>query len=122
MSDSEQLVDLSYVEELAGGRKDYIHQVLSIFMGNTAPGLVELATLVREGSDWDAISKKAHFLKSSLGIVKVEGMHERMQEIETLAKEQRDKPVIDRLLEESVSTFEKARPIILTHLEATREP
>jgi HPt (histidine-containing phosphotransfer) domain-containing protein len=108
----QEVVDLSYVMELGGSRPEFIRQVLTIFMENTPPGLKELEALVRKGRNWDKISKQAHFLKSSVGVVKVRGMHERLQQIETLAKEKRDKAVIVRLLDEIVTTFAEAEQII----------
>src|SRR5690606_29300708 len=81
----EPLVDFSYVEELAGDKPDYIHQVLSVFMEHTPQGMEELNRLIRNTEDWDKISKQAHFLKSGVGIIKIKGMHEGLQEIETLA-------------------------------------
>jgi hypothetical protein len=87
-------------------------------MENTAPGLKELEQLVRNTDDWDAISKQAHFLKSSVGIVKVRGMHEGLFQIETLGKEKRDKETIIKLLDEIVATFAEAEAVILKKMEA----
>ena len=111
-ANGEEIVDFSYVMELAGDKPDYIRQVLTIFMENTPPGLKELERLVQGKKDWDKISKQAHFLKSSVGIVKVNGMHERLQQIESLAKEKKDRDVIVRLLDEIVATFSVAEEII----------
>jgi len=118
MDDKNPIVDFSYVMELGGGRKDFVHQVLSIFMENTAPGLKELEQLVRNTDDWDAISKQAHFLKSSVGIVKVRGMQEHLHEIEILGKGKKDKAAIVRLLDEIVETFAEAEGVILEQMEA----
>jgi CheY-like chemotaxis protein len=120
-ANDDQLVDFSYIMELSDGRADYIHQVLSIFMENTPAGLKELEQLVREAKDWDAISKKAHFLKSSVGIVKIQGLHERLQEIETLAREQKGMETIDRMLSEILVTFSKAEQIILEKMDAAAQ-
>ncbi len=106
------VVDLSYVLELGEGKPEFVKEVLSIFMEHTPPGLKELEKYVRKGRSWDKISKQAHFLKSSVGIVRVEGMHDRLQKIETLAKEKRDKDVIVKLLDEIVITFSAAEKII----------
>ncbi len=107
-----ELVDLSYVYELADGRKEFVHQLLSIFLENTPPAVTELERLVKETDDWESISKKAHFLKSSLGVVKVQGLHERLQEIETISRDRPDRQVIEQLLEEVLDRFQKAEPVI----------
>lgn len=100
--------------ELGGSKPDFVRQVLTIFMENTPAGLKELEQLIRKGrTNWEKISKQAHFLKSSVGIVKVSGMHERLQQIETLAREKRDKETVVKLLDEIVATFSEAEKIIL---------
>jgi HPt (histidine-containing phosphotransfer) domain-containing protein len=114
-----QIVDFSYIEELSGGKQEFINQVLTIFMDNTPPGLKELEALVSSGKKWEAISKQSHFLKSSVGIVKVRGVHELLQKIETLAKEKRNMDEIKAYLEEVVNTFAKAEPIIKRRIEST---
>lgn len=114
----EPLVDFSYVEELADGKQDYMLQVLSIFMEHTPPGMEELNRLVRNTHDWDEISKQAHFLKSSVGIIRIKGMHEGLQEIETLARNQENKERITALVNELTETFSKAKTIILQRMEA----
>ena len=50
-------------------------------------------------------------------MVKVQGMYERLQQIETLAKERRSKDVIDILLDEIVTTFGEAEKLILKKME-----
>jgi len=45
--------------------------------------------------------------------VKVNGMHERLQQIETLAREKRDKEIVVKLLDEIVATFSEAEKVIL---------
>ncbi|HTM65724.1 MAG TPA: Hpt domain-containing protein [Flavipsychrobacter sp.] len=118
MENKNPVVDFSYIIELGGGRKDFVYQVLSIFMENTAPGLKELEQLVRNTDDWDAISKQAHFLKSSVGIVKVRGMQEHLHQIELLGKEKKDKAAIVKLLDEIIETFAQAEGVILEQMEA----
>jgi HPt (histidine-containing phosphotransfer) domain-containing protein len=115
-----QVVDFSYIDELSGGKPDFIRQVLTIFMENTPPGLKQLEDLIRNTNKWDAISKQAHFLKSSVSVIKIDGMHERLQKIELMAKEKKGaaKAEITTLLDEIVSTFSKAEVIINEKLEA----
>ncbi len=113
-----EILDLSYVKELAGNKKDYIQQVLSIFMENTPPGLKELERLIFETKNWDKVSKQAHFLKSSVTIVKIAGMHEKLQIIETLARQEKEPETIKQLLKEISSTFAQAEHLIREELAA----
>ncbi|RYZ56171.1 MAG: response regulator, partial [Sphingobacteriales bacterium] len=112
------LVDFSYIEDLAGGKPDYMRQVLTIFMDNTYPAVDKLEELINQKADFDPISKQAHFLKSSVGIIKIRDMYETLKEIEILGKEQRDREEIERLLQIVLATFAEARPIIEAKMNA----
>lgn len=113
-----ELVDFSYIMELGGSRPEFIQQVLTIFMENTPPGLKELEALVKEEQDWERISKQAHFLKSSVGVVKVRDMQQKLQQIETFAREKRDMALIRKLLDEIVVTFAAAEKVITEKIAA----
>jgi HPt (histidine-containing phosphotransfer) domain-containing protein len=112
------IVDFSYLEEMAEGKKEFTQQVLTIFMDNTPKGIEELKTLVAKKAIYDKIQKQAHFLKSSFGIVKVEGMHERLQQMESIAREKKDRKAIDQLMQEITAIFEKAEPVIKQKMES----
>lgn len=110
-------VDFSYLEEMAEGKAEFVQQVLSIFMDNTPKGLVELEKMVQDNAAFDKIQKQAHFLKSSFGIVKVDKVHERLQKMETLAREQTNRPEIEALMTEIMQLFEEAETIIKKKME-----
>lgn len=116
--ENDDIVDLSYVMDLSYGKPDFLNQVLTIFMENTPQGLLVLADFISKKTDnWDEISKQAHFLKSSFGIVNVKGMQERLQQIETLAKEKQERPQIEKLLSEMQEIFAIAEKVILRKME-----
>ena len=119
MENSEQIVDFSYITELSNGKPEFMNQVLTIFMENTPPGLVELENLIINTRKWYEISKQAHFLKSSVGIVKIHGMHERLQQIESIAKTKPDKLKVNQLLDEILDTFSRAEVIIRAKMKNT---
>lgn len=105
----------------------HIYELLTIYLDNTPPGIIDLEKLIRDTDDWEAIYKKAHFLKSSAGIVKVRGMYEGLLTIETKGREQlkkiengeatESKETFIRLLEDILAPFNEALPII----EAVRD-
>jgi HPt (histidine-containing phosphotransfer) domain-containing protein len=115
------LVDFSYIMELGGGKPTFIKQVLEIFLENTPPGINQLEQLIRNTNKWDAISKQAHALKSSVDIVKIHGMRDRFHQIELLAKDKKHKPLITKLLDEIISDFTKAEVIIRKKMEEAPE-
>ncbi len=111
------IVDFSYLEDMAEGKAEFVQQVLTIFMENTPKGLKELEQLVSSRANFDKIHKQAHFLKSSFGIVKVEGLHERLQQMEINARTKKEREVIGELMLEITAIFDKAEPIIKAKME-----
>ena len=111
------IVDFSYLEDMAEGKISFIHEVLSIFMDSTPKGLQELEKMVNENAGFEKIQKQAHFLKSSFGIVRVDGIHDRLQEIETLAREQKGREDINRMTDEIKGIFAEAEVLIKTKME-----
>jgi HPt (histidine-containing phosphotransfer) domain-containing protein len=116
-NDDQTLIDLSYVEELAGGKPEYMKQVITIFMDNTYPGVDELERLIKSKAEFEPISKQAHFLKSSVGIIKIKDMYDTFKTIELLAKEKQGREEIERLLETVLETFTKAKPLLLAKMK-----
>lgn len=126
MSD-QQLVDFGFLEELSGGDSIYKFELLSIFLGTTPEGVVNLERLVKEGKDFEAMYKQAHALKSSVGVIKIKDVHPGMAQIEALAraihegtdktKDADNKKQIETTLSSLLDTFNKALPL----LEAERD-
>lgn len=128
----EQLIDLSYLYEVSDNDPQYIYDVIEIFLGTSPAGLVTLEKLVDEGADYDAIHKQAHFLKSSFGIIKVNGILERLVKMDAQARivaeavaqkneatqEQRDaaKEEVASLMTEIKDIFQHAHPLIIEEM------
>src|SRR6185312_15615240 len=99
---------LSYLYEVSGMDPEYIYAVLEIFMNNTPDNVVELDRLIRSTDDWDAIYKQAHFIKSSVSIVKVDNMFEDLATIEALARQQKGKNEITAIMDRIQAVFKEA--------------
>lgn len=123
---SQSLVDFSFLHEVSGMEGQYISDVIDIFFSVMPEGLKKLADLVEENKNWEAIYKQAHFLKSSVSVIKVEGMYDRFYEIEVLgrksfeakkAKEKVDKKAVKeamtKVMHELQSLFAVAEPVIV---------
>src|SRR5690606_15747090 len=65
------LIDFSVLEEISGNDPGYISDVIEIFLGTMPEGLEKLEHLIKETDDWEATYKQAHFLKSSVSVIKV---------------------------------------------------
>lgn len=102
-----QLLDLSYIYELAGEKEDYVQQVLTIFMENTPRNITELGQFVQQ-KNWAQTSSQAHLLKSSIGIVRIAGLAERLQTMEHNAAKTPDENLLQQLYNEVVEIFSRA--------------
>lgn len=117
MSDS--LVDYSFLEKLSGGEPKYKYDVLEIFLNTMDEGMDNLSKLVEASTDYEAIFKQAHALKSSAGIVQVQDMHANLSRIEELGRNIYERGTktgqeeIKTLFSQTMDTYQKARPGIV---------
>ena len=108
-----ELIDLSFLRDISDNDPNYIYDVLEIFLSSTPDGVNKLEHLVRTSSDYEAIYKQAHFLKSSVSIIKVRNMLETLTTIEGLAKKHTPKEEIVPMMEEMLLTFREALPLLI---------
>lgn len=120
METDEELIDLSYLHELSGNDPGYIHEVIQLFLGTMPEGLNKLEELVRQTGDKDAIYRQAHFLKSSVSIVKIRGMYENLADIEMLAKKDEPMSRITKVLDETLAIFAEAHPLLIAEKERNK--
>jgi CheY-like chemotaxis protein len=104
----EPLVDLSYLTDLSGDDPAYLRDVVGIFLGSVPQSLEHLQKLVEDGSNRDAIRKTAHSLKSSFGVIQVNGFLERLAQIETLASGPNGQEDMQRLVSSLTDDFQQA--------------
>lgn len=129
---NEPLIDFDFLNEISGGDSRYIYEVLEIFLSNTPDGVNTLEKLLRETDDWDAIYKQAHFLKSSVGIIKIRGAYEQLVSIEAMGRAQAKnaelgKPLTGKeefikLLDGLVETFREAIPVLIAERDKNKPP
>ena len=117
----EPLIDLNFLQELSGGDAKYIYELLDIFLGTTPEGLETLEQLIRDTTDWEATYKQAHFLKSSVGIVKIRDMHQQLARIEELGRKQEGREEILQLLDKILATFREAHPILIAERDKHKQ-
>ena len=91
---------------------------MTIFLENMPEVLDKLNNVIQDGSDWDAISKQAHFLKSSTSVVKVGDMFDKLYDIEKLTKiSGTELETIKIIFAEIQELFIQAHPILLSENE-----
>ena len=110
---NKNLVDLSYLYELSGNDASYIAEVMSLFLGTMPEGLEQLAHQIRETQDYEGIYKQAHFLKSSVSVIRVRNMYENLTQLESLAKAQAPREQMLPILTELENIYQAAHPILV---------
>jgi PAS domain S-box-containing protein len=110
---SQPLVDFSFLYEISDNDPAYINEVINLFLGTMPEGLEKLDSVIRTTDDWEAIYKQAHFLKSSVSVVRVRDMFDNLAKIEALAKAHGNKEEIIALLDTIQTTFKEAHPVVL---------
>lgn len=110
-----ELYNLSYLEEMDDA--EYAAEVLELFFDLTPTALAELkeAALLEE---WSEVSKKAHSLKSSLGILQLNKLLATVTQIETKAKNETDTDTIETLLHAAARQYELVKPALEAELQS----
>lgn len=114
------IVDFSYLNDLSGGDPAYIKEVLNLFLGTMPDGLKQLGRLVREGNDFDGIYRQAHFLKSSVSVIRVRNMFDDLTKLEALAKAKSPKEDMMPVMEGLENIYNAAHPILMTERDGSR--
>lgn len=109
---NEPLIDLAYLRELADNDPTYIKDVLDIFLETAPEGIEKLAALALDTTDWEATYKQAHFLKSSMSIVKVRGAYDMLVQIEKLARDVKEIDTIRSTTRNLLTVFAEAKPLL----------
>jgi CheY-like chemotaxis protein len=81
----EKLYDLSMVEAVSGGDKTFIVKMMDLFLQTVPQTLNDLQTSA-EKKDWNAVSKHAHKLKSTIDSMAITLLKQDIRTIENDAK------------------------------------
>ena len=103
LNDDNIYYDLSYLNEMDD--EQYVKEVIRLFLEST-PGLLNDISNAADLEDWNSVYQKAHKLKSSVGLLKMDVLFKCLSEIESRAKAQTDMASIKALLESAKSTYE----------------
>jgi HPt (histidine-containing phosphotransfer) domain-containing protein len=107
------MIDYSFLNEVSGNDASYKYEVLSIFLDTIPDGIKKLEELINNTDNWDAIYKQAHFLKSSLSIIKISNIYDMVSEIERIASGAKDKTEVLPLMENISRVFNAAHPLLI---------
>jgi HPt (histidine-containing phosphotransfer) domain-containing protein len=116
------LLDISFLYEVADNDNVYINEVIKLFLDSVPGGLAKLEKAIKETNDFETIQRQAHALKSSAGIIKVRGMYEGLVVIEASARQQKDKDEMLVKLDEILTNFKAALPLIEAERKKNEHP
>ena len=86
---AEKLFDLSLIEAISGGDKDFIRQMIDLFI-ETVPANVQEMNDCLARENWDGVNKVAHKLKSILDSMGINSVKQDVRTLEMLAKNRQD--------------------------------
>lgn len=86
---SEKLYDLSMVQAIAGGDAGFIKKMVQIFLDTMPPSVVQLQNELQL-QNWDALSKLAHKMKSTIDSMGIASLKDVIRTVEANGKHKND--------------------------------
>ena len=114
----ENLFDLSILEEMDD--KEYIVEIVSMFLKDT-PGELKEIKLALTAGNLETVSKKAHKLKSSAGILQAQYMIGLLADLERIAKTEKTEAgslTVFENVQRQYKDLEQALQKLLKNMEA----
>ena len=102
---TEFTLDLSYLDEVSGGNKEFIVEMIDMFVAQTPAQVSQLVQAIENG-DYKSIASLAHKIKPTLAFVGVEEIRLAFAEAESSAREQRDLEKIKTSFDNVEQVFE----------------
>ena len=89
MAKESNVVNLDYLNSMSGGNKDIIREMIGLFQQQVPEFLSEMKEHHKNG-DWHNLGALAHKAKSSIAIMGMELLAEKLKELEVKAKKGED--------------------------------
>ncbi len=102
---TEKLYDLSLIESISGGDRDFIRKMIDLFIETVPANVTELNAHLA-GENWDGVSKVAHKLKSTLDSMGVQSVKQEVRTIEQGAKNRQELERMAGLIGKVTSTVD----------------
>lgn len=106
---SEQDFDLSFLEEIADGNKEFLVESIDMFLVQTPEIFGQISQAIA-AKDWVTTASLAHKVKSNLGFFGMDRIKNEMQEIEINAKGGGTDPML-------AAKFESTKKAVLKTVE-----
>ena len=89
MNKNPQIVNLTYLEDMSGGNKEVMKEMINIFISQVSEFAEEMKDL-NNNKEYFKLGNLAHKAKSSISIMGMENLAKELKEFELLAKEKKD--------------------------------
>ena len=97
-------IDISMLYEISGNDENFITTMLQTFL-KTMPGTIKKMEESLDSQDWENVYRSAHFAKSSLSVIKIGEMLDRVMQAELIAKNETDLDLLPGLVEKIKEKF-----------------
>lgn len=118
-SQNRPFIDLLYLRNILEDDKDYLLDVLGIFMECTAGTFTHLLNNAKEQA-WEEASRHASLLRNSLMIVKIHPLSDMMQQIEQHARSRSNLENIIPNIELAIKIYHDAQSVLKREMEDIR--
>lgn len=110
---SAPLYDFKLVEEIAGGDREFVKRMMSMFV-DTIPALLSELQYSVENEEWDKTSKIAHRMKSTIDSMNIQSIKSEIRQMEANGKQRAN-------LEAMPSLVEKVSNVLTECFESVRK-
>lgn len=100
-------IDLSFLHELAGGDADYAKSMIKLFLENVPNTLKTIKHAIEE-NNWATVGRLAHYIKSSLSVVKVKKMFDLSTKLESIAQKEQNVDLALSIIDQLNTLYLKA--------------
>lgn len=107
VGNAELNIDLSFLHELAGGDADYAKSMIKLFLENVPNTLKTIKQAIEE-RNWATVGRLAHYIKSSLSVVKVKKMFDLSTKLESNAQNEQNADLALSLIDQLNTLYLKA--------------
>lgn len=104
---SYQIIDMSYLEELALGSNEFKIEMIESFVETTPESIKKMKSSIESG-DWKAVGAMAHKMKTSFSFVGMENMVQLSKKLQDLGLAEENTDQIPGMVNEVAETYAKA--------------
>ena len=103
----ERLYDLSLIEEMAQGDKDFMKEIAQTFV-NSVPSVLQSMVNYCKDQDWKAMAGEAHNLKSNIDTLQINAIRDDIRAVELNGKQGLDLDITPEIVDRVELVLKKA--------------